>query len=334
MNTPEYVKVNTYEFNLDLPPEERWVNILTEFKHKFRAVIPHIRSLTDNMMGMFKYPLIGLTSFMKYSGHIMFEKEILCISQYTGLSFEEVLMLQLCYEACSCCTSLVSHHAFFRTLDWPFDWLDDLTINMEFKKNGNKIFTTTGWVGFVGVMTCTVPQKYSISLNFRQLKDMEFVEMFNNMLSIVQLKYPMSYLIRNICENEMSYDDALINLTTVHIVSPCYITFCSGNPSINPKIITRGPTDYQIYEHLYVVQTNCDQGKDEPDILYSVTRRDIATNIIKKHIDLYNIDDMIRQFVRYPIINEETIFYSVMYPCSGLHTSYVRKKSQMVEMIR
>lgn len=54
----------------------------------------------------------------------------------------------------------------FRTLDWGMDGLRKLVVRLEYVKDGQRIGTTVGYVGFVGILTA-VRKDLSLSLNFR-----------------------------------------------------------------------------------------------------------------------------------------------------------------------
>ena len=135
------------------------------------------------------------------------------------------------------------------------------------------------------------------------------------------MNWPVGYLIRDICEKNLSYKDMLYHLCNAKLVSPCYITVCGTKQ--HPKIITRDPSGYSSYKDEYVVQTNCDQLKTEPDILYSVKRRTMIENIIAENNNNFrSIEDMVIKFNKYPVINDETIYYSIMSNNNMSHISY------------
>jgi len=256
----------------------------------------------------------------------MYSDELQSIATAMDVEFKYVLLLQLCYEACACCTSAVTkinnEYAFFRTMDWPMDFLKDLTVNLEFMKNGKLVFIATTWVGYIGVLTATVPTKYSLAVNYRQTKNVSISSVASNIMGLLNMNWPVGYLIRDICEKNLSYKDMLYHLCNAKLVSPCYITVCGTKQ--HPKIITRDPSGYSSYKDEYVVQTNCDQCKVIPDILYSVDRRNKITEIIVENKNNFkDIKTVIDKFYVSPIKNSETIYYSIMIPQSSTHIAFL-----------
>ncbi len=327
MSQQHKFKVNkVYQINLDIPASQRWLQLLADYKTQMLEIVPKFKHLVNQMFGTIGYSsAVGIIKIMRAFGQLLYVDEIQSIANFTGMTFEEVLLLQICYELNSCCTSVVtksnSDYVFFRTMDWPFSWLNNITVDLEFIKNGKLLYKATSWVGYVGVATATVPGKYSIAMNFRLTKDRNIANIVGNVWSLIGSKWPVGYLIRQVCENNKDYDTTIIDLCCSSIVSPCYLIVCGV--SDKPKIITRDPSDYKITRGEYVVQTNCDQLKNEPDILYSVERRNFVNSEIKKvNNNWQSIEVLQRSLLFNPVVNEETIYYAIMMPSNGTHESY------------
>lgn len=321
----KFVNNKTYKINLDLPPAQRWISLLTDYRNELAEAIPKFKELINSMFGLALSPAYLAINTTKLFGGILYQEEIQSIADFAGISFEDILLLQLCYELNSCCTSVVTNvmddKIFFRTMDWPLDFLKKLTVDLEFQKLGKTIFVATSWVGYVGIATATVKGKYSVAMNFRLTKDQTISNILSNIYALLNMKWPVGYLIREVCTSECSYNKMLVDFCKSPIVSPCYLTVCPASTEL-PFIITRDPDGFDITEGEYVVQTNCDQSKVEPDILHSVNRRDLATSIITHHGNNFqSIDQLSQLMLRSPIVNEETIYYTIMNPKFGIHCS-------------
>lgn len=321
----KFEKTPVYQINLDDDPSKRWIHILTKYKTELIETIPKFKELINNMFGLAIYPARLVINTMKATGKIMYAEEIESIAKFTGMSFDYILLLQICYELNSCCTSVVTklngNYVFFRTMDWPLSWLNKLTVDLEFVKNGNVLFKATSWVGYVGIATATLPKKYSIAMNFRLTKDQSLINILGNINMLIGMKWPIGYLIRDVCENDMDYERMLVTLCSSPLVSPCYLTICGIENK--PKIITRDPNGYTITKKEYTVQTNCDQWLNEPNILYSVERRTLVTNAIEKEHNYWSSENkLIKKLLVHPVVNEETIYYSIMNPTIGSHESF------------
>lgn len=320
-----FIKNKTFIINLDLPPEQRWLDLLDNHKTELDDAIPKFKELINAMFGFSLIPASLAINTTKLFGCILYQKEIQSIADFIGISFEHILLLQLCYELNSCCTSVVTkvldENTFFRTMDWPLDFLKKLTVDLEFQKSNKTIFKATSWVGYVGVATATVKEKYSVAMNFRQTKDVTLSNILSNIYALLNMKWPVGYLIREVCTSECSYNKMLVEFCKSSIVSPCYLTVCPANTGL-PFIITRDPDGFNITESDHVVQTNCDQSKIEPDILYSVDRRVFANSIITQNANNFQSSDQLSKLMlKFPIVNEETIYYTIMNPQSGAHYS-------------
>jgi hypothetical protein len=321
----KFIPNKKHIINLDLPPSERWLELLYIYRYEFHDVIPIFKELLQSMFGVLLTPASLIIGTRKLLGGILYEEELQSIANFLHISFEEILLLQLCYELNSCCTSLVTNvqnkKTFFRTMDWPLDFLNKLTVDLEFQKNGKTIFIATSWVGYVGIATATVPNKYSVSMNFRLTKDRTITNILSNVYALFNMKWPVGYLIREVCSSECSYRKMLIDFSKASLVSPCYLTICPAN-SDSPFIITRDPDSFEIYENDYVVQTNCDCDKIEPDVLYSLDRRNLANSIISQNNNNFvSTEQLLKKMLVTPIVNEETIYYTIMNPVDGVHFS-------------
>ena len=102
------------------------------------------------------------------------------------VDFGEIVLFNVFYEVFSACTSIIAkgengdiHHARnldfglfvgwdFHNMTWPLaEALRPAVVNMEFKKNNTTIFTSAGFVGYIGVFTGVKAGQFSFSANER-----------------------------------------------------------------------------------------------------------------------------------------------------------------------
>lgn len=331
------------QINLDIEPSQRWLPLLKEYKEKLNLAKPVLIKLIEDMFGLYIYPITVTIKILLASGKIYYAEEIQSIADFLGMKFEYILLLQLCLEANSCCTSIVTkvnnEYVFYRTMDWPIEILNTLTVDLEFTKSNKVLFKSTSWVGYVGLATVTIPKKYSIAMNFRITQEPTILAIFQNAKNLVGMNWPIGYLIRDICESADDYDTMMVRLCTSDLVTPCYLTICGADNSDKPKIITRDVNDYEIMRSDYAVQTNCDQNKTTPNILFSVERRGLAIKrILENDNNFASVEELVNKMTTYPIINNETIYYAIMSPKSFTHYSYTyypnltnnKNKSKMI----
>lgn len=154
-----------------------------------------------------------------------------------------------------------------------------------------------------------VPGQYSLSINFRQTGG----NIVTNITRLMTLYWPIGYLCRHLLESGDSYDKVLDKLQNEQLVAPCYITLCRPD---SVTVITRDRSNAVSARtsHSHCVQTNKDYGEiGGNNILYSVERYSVADKIIS-NFKGDNYHDLVSALSVKPIINDETIYLTVMIP--------------------
>lgn len=318
--------INTFVINLDLPVKERLDPIYNIYENEIKIIIPQLKQIINLHFSGYEKILFRIIKAYKFFNKIMYKDELEYIANKFNIDFEYVVLLQLIYETSSCCTSIVTKvdnvYTMFRTMDWPMDFLKTFTINVKYQRDNKTLFSGTTWLGYVGFLTLTIPSVCSIAINYRRISDISYANIIKNMFKTLVLKWPIGYLIRYIGENLTDQQMIKLYLTQSKLISPCYIIICYSNK--DPEIITRSSNFAISYRNKYIVQTNCDQNKNEPDILYSVARRNIAHNIIKQYNNNFSSnEELINNLYVYPIKNSDTIYLSIMKPSLNEHNTFV-----------
>lgn len=310
-----------YIFNLDLPEEKRWLSILPEFKSKFVDLRVKIDSILQD------FGIGGTTcAFVRYlmrrnQNRIMYLGELRSIAAATGIALEKIFLLQLCYEACTACTTVVTETKenepiFWRFMDWDFEWLKQYTVQLVFTKNGRVIFEAPTWVGCVGVFTAySQKQQVAAAINYRQTKIPSLFSLLTNVHRVWKLFWPASYLIRSCFENEANTDTLRSRLASARLVAPCYFTIFDAQSIGKSQVLTRGCDSKDVLVREYdikrrmLVQTNCDDDKTSPNILWSVERRKKVCDLLRGPISREILQSGL---LKHPILNHETVYYCIM----------------------
>lgn len=305
-----------YDFDVDKSAEENWGPIFDKNKHLLPKILPQLHNLLE------QYGTITTLIKPAYSlisaNNIMFYDEICYIAKRIELDPYCVLLLQLIYESSSACTTAIfqidNKPFFFRTMDWPMEFLKDMTIGLNIIRNGKIIGKVTTWFGYVGFLTATnTVDDYTIAINYRRTEQISLSAMCKNFYRIITSKWPIGYLVRGIITSCKNQKNALDILKHAELISPCYITFFAKNGS--SCIITRNCDSVENVRLNNLFQTNCDLGKSEPNILHSLERYKILQKITPDK-------DLLSQLLKYPIINDETIYYN--YQFGNLYRSIIR----------
>eukprot|EP00475_Leptophrys_vorax_P038654 TRINITY_DN6863_c0_g1_i3.p2 TRINITY_DN6863_c0_g1~~TRINITY_DN6863_c0_g1_i3.p2 ORF type:complete len:239 (+),score=58.19 TRINITY_DN6863_c0_g1_i3:739-1455(+) len=209
-----------------------------------------------------------------------------------------------------------------RCMDWDAEFLKPLTIEVDFRKEGTTLFIGTTWVGYVGMLTGMKPGAFSVSINFRALGG----SILKNVWEGVKSSWPIGFLVREALENSSinSYDNVVSVLSESSLMAPCYITIC-GLKGFEGIVLTRNREGVESPLNLEdplanVVQTNIDHWSDsaEQDILYSVARRTLAYQCLRD-AGAQSPEDMEQILGKYPILNEETIYQTIMCPATRFY---------------
>lgn len=325
-------EVKSYIINLDLEPEKRWTKVILDHKQHFPRVVKEIDTILKSagILGGLSKVFVGLFASL---GNIMYKKELEAISLLSDVPMNKLVLMQICYEMFSACTSIVirgkNRNYHFRTMDWEMGFLRNLTINVTFVKGGKELYKATTWAGYVGVVTGT-NREYSLALNYRRSNG----TLIGNVIRTMGMKWPVGYLIRYVFDNNMDYDQAYTALCTYKLISPCYITMCRFKDSA--KIIVRNHDKLVDFRQLtndvnngYLIQTNHDVNENgdcdgNVNIMWSFERYKHALDVIQEK---YNFDSdgvcnqvdidqvlLMKNLMSIPIINPHTIYASLIVP--------------------
>ncbi|KAB0391470.1 hypothetical protein E2I00_004086, partial [Balaenoptera physalus] len=203
--------------------------------------------------------------------------------QCDALNFNlaDCILLNLAYESTAFCTSIVAqdskgnvYHG--RNLDYSFgNILRNLTVDVQFIKNGQIAFTGTTFIGYVGLWTGQSPHKFTvsgdergwtrkmlvkdismskglsslsscISSSFSQMSAMNKGWWWENMIAaLFQRHSPVSWLIRTTLSESENFEAAVYKLAKTPLIADVYYIVGGTSPR-EGVVITRnrdGPAD-------------------------------------------------------------------------------------------
>lgn len=286
--------------NLNKAPEERW-NVLQAYKNEISILInTYLGDLEDvsffeNILDYYKANYINNDYIKELSG----------ISKFTEFSVDNLLIANLYYDALKLvfgCTAFSVNteygnlHA--RNLDWWSDnnSLKDYSKIFDFEKDGQIVFSSVGWPGFIGVFSGLKPQEYAITLNAVLSHESPI------------MAAPITFKIREVLESNKNFNEAIDTLSKDEIVSDCLLMVTGKNKN-ERVVIERTPEQYSIRtpdEQDALVVTNnylkLTNNTIEGDILQesSCGRFDGAKNLLSQQTPT-SVDDC------FIILNDEMI---------------------------
>ena len=335
-----------YTINLDLPPEQRWVQIAKDHEANLAKLLQAVRSaLPSEVVALVKTFGEDIDKYLPYP----YGPEIVGIANnMKDFTVSDVVLGNILYEVTAygrkedmsgvkngvkMCTSIVAqssngtiYHG--RNLDYSFpDLLRDLTITVDFKQNGKTVYTGTTFAGLVGLMTGQKPHAYTISLDERD----EGFWWMNALEALMAGTHGISsfHLRDAIADKEMDFEKVVEYLAEKRFIAPCYIIIGGVRPG-EGVVITRDRTAAQDVWQLdpdngrwFLVETNYDHWLAPPT---NDDRRDPAiksmnetTNTGLNAMSLFNV------MSTPPVLNSGTAYTVVMSAAlPEMYNSWVR----------
>ncbi len=179
-----------YIVNLDLPPKERWT-FLKDFKEELNELIDYYLSELDEQ-SLFSD---NIESYKNEIIPVEYLEEIEYISSISKFTPNQILIANLYYDILKFyfgCTAFAFYngntilHA--RNLDWHTEnnMLGKYSKIFDFRMEGKTVFKTVGWAGFIGALSGTKPNTFTVTLNAVLSDDSP------------EIAYPVSFLLSDV----------------------------------------------------------------------------------------------------------------------------------------
>uniref|UniRef100_A0A9J7ZWI8 Acid ceramidase n=1 Tax=Cyprinus carpio carpio TaxID=630221 RepID=A0A9J7ZWI8_CYPCA len=342
---PTYGNVTWYTVNLDLPPSERWTQVI---KDKNTEVA--VSLLMHCLLGLRPWPLLCICmSTLPLIVDTLpqpFNEEIKGIAAVSGIPLGEITLFNIFYEVFTVCTSVVAedfngniYHA--RNLDFGLfmgwdrhnkTWtltekLKPLVVNVNFQRGNKTVFKSTNFAGYVGILTGIRPGEFSLTVNERFSVDGGYVGILEWILGWRDGMW-MGFLTRKVLENATSYEDAKNQLSQTELLAPAYFIL-GGNGTGQGCVITRTRINtLDIWEldmklgRWYVLETNYDHW--EKPMIFDDRRTPAMkcmNQVTQANISLASIYDVLSTK---PVLNKLTTYTSLMDVSAGTLESYIR----------
>jgi beta subunit of N-acylethanolamine-hydrolyzing acid amidase/Linear amide C-N hydrolases, choloylglycine hydrolase family len=167
-----------YQVDLDLPPSLRYKTILV--KHK-EPLIKLYNTILETYVVSQLVPEIVTWYAERFYRNEELLGEFKAVAEQTGISLGGVFLMNHLYEIFAFCTSIVSQNSsgyiiHGRNLDYPFkNMLGELSIKIEYMKNGKVLFEADTIAGFSGVLTGHKKGVFGVSINERHSGTIESI---------------------------------------------------------------------------------------------------------------------------------------------------------------
>jgi hypothetical protein len=235
---PAAGQVPRFVINLDLPAAERWNEVIDRFRPQLvqsdREITRFLHSSVGRIKGGFLESMAsGILRTYNAFGGVYYGAELAAISARCGIGLGRLIMIQLVYEVSAACTSVI--HDFYgvpllaRNMDWELPGLDlrQLTVELEFVRQGQLVFKAASWAGCVGIFTgCAMgPHRgFAISVNYRVAGG----TLWQNIKKGIGRGWPVSFLVREVLESAPNYATArswLANSPVMYVHYSLFLSF-------------------------------------------------------------------------------------------------------------
>jgi hypothetical protein len=270
--------VPTYVIDLDLPPLVRWAKICSD-KTYAQTMGNLIRALSDFFDNSSLVVELGRTINLLYFPK-EYAEEIQGCALAMGVEFGWLTFVNIGYEVSEACTSIVAQTAagkiyHVRNMDfwdgiWLTDHLKNLTMTVQYNKDGKTLFYATSFAGYVGVLSGMKPKAFSISLNTRYYPKNGLKNFLYEIIAAIMEKNNslVSFLTRDVLTKENNWNAAVENLSNGALIADVY--YIVGGISANEgAVISRNrlnASDVWVLNSTrwFEVQTNYDHWKQPP----------------------------------------------------------------------
>uniref|UniRef100_UPI00358FA6E7 acid ceramidase n=1 Tax=Myxine glutinosa TaxID=7769 RepID=UPI00358FA6E7 len=340
--------VSWVDVDLDLPPRERWTELVKSKKTELVLLVDLVKKLASSLL-----PEGQLIRFVDKELPILgktfpppFPEELESVAQASGIPIGEIVLYNLFYEVFTVCTSIVAQdqkgHIFHaRNLDFGLflgwdrtnnTWamterLSDLVVNVNAQRGGKTVFRSTTFVGYLGILTGEHPGLFTLTMNERFNLDGGYLGILEWLLGH-RTGHWMSFLTRAVLENATSYDEAKTILSTTELLAPAYYILGGYKPG-QGCVITRARTSCLDVWTLnvtrgrwFVLETNYDRWR--PPFFWD-DRRTSATECLERtgaaNVSVKTIYDVLSTK---PVLNKLTVYTSLMSLQSDTYEAYRR----------
>jgi hypothetical protein len=215
----------TYDIDLKLPEDERWVEVIAGERPAARRLVRQFTRnasvpnwLTSAFSGMYKLSGGLYTGEIDaWAGALDVPPGLLTAAQ---CSYELSMAGGYFAGGLFGCTSAVVQHpslgpTHIRYLDWELNGISEATRLFRFT-SGSHQFVVVGIVGFVGALSGYIPGKYSVTINQAPASERPGFDL------------GAAFLVREVLTTCRTYDAAVYALTRTPIAAPVFFTVCGA----------------------------------------------------------------------------------------------------------
>jgi acid ceramidase len=235
---------------LDLPPQQRWVDISKTYKAEVNALITYIKGFIIEFSPKFKELIALIENDLAPVADTLpapYGDEIKGIATAVDMSLGDVVLYNIFYEVFTLCTSIIgvdvngnTMHArnldFGLFLGWDLkndtwqlsELLRPLIVDVEYTRGGVVQYKTVTFVGFVGLINGVKPGVMSLSINERFGVYGGYIGLFEWFFNLNRNQAWITLIARDVLDQNITYDQAIQKLTDTPLIAPVYYIAASA----------------------------------------------------------------------------------------------------------
>ena len=336
-----------YTINLDLPAEERWNEVVADFKDEIGVLAKNVQKLVPwpGVDELIQTILTKLNTHLSYP----YAEEMAGIAKAAGVPLAHIMMANFMYELTAFkqvdppnstfrrgCTTILARSEdgtvyLGRNTDYGLaEMFRKLTIIVDFQQNGATVYTGTTFAGYVGVISGQKPNSFTMAIDERDTGDW----WMNGLDALVTgIDGVVLILIRDtIADPEMDFKMAVEMTAHRRMIAPSYIMFGGLEPNEAAVMTMNRDSANSVwwvgsnrtYSTWYLVETNYDHWKppDDPTDKRRYHAINAMNNIGQENISPESLLSVLSTDM---VLNEGTIHTSVMSASDpGLYNTLIR----------
>lgn len=258
-----------YDVDLDLPPDQRWEEVINDYMPQVQALYELLYECQDEYSNE---PCI-FNRLIEFVGEEItgnedeiiarwpkdYGQELVGIAAQSGVPLDQLIGLNMGYELMGFCTSIVAwntatqqmYHG--RNLDFGLmlgvNWTDaqwlmtdrlrDVTFNARMHKNGEVLYSGTWYASFIGLLTGVRENAMTITVDtrFDNNYDKYLLKWLHNQDDTDQF---LTLTTRLAMETYDNFNDASKSILNTKMIGPSYIII-GGADAGEGAVITLGP---------------------------------------------------------------------------------------------
>lgn len=317
--TGEPFQVPSYNIDLDLPPDQRWLNVTQKYAKYAAQIVADIRSKISPLI----IPLAEkLALYLHDHFPAPYPGELASVSHGLNISLADAILLNIFYDLSAFCTSIVAQDTkgnifHGRNLDYGiFKILRNISFISNFQSKGKTVYTGVTFAGQVGLLTAQRPNAITVSLDERD-RCCLWLNIFEAIFN--KKAMPITFLIRDVVSSkEIEFDHAVKMLSQVPLMAAGYL-IVGGTTVGQGAVITRNRENAVDIWYLskdaskspwFLVETNYDHWTTPPP---SDDRRHPAEKALTKVTQQkLTAETLFNVLSVHPVLNNRTVYTTIM----------------------